>query len=231
MTANQDPNRTTNASNPSTPNSDAAAASSPTSHAAANLPAHRTDTEGAPDALPSATTGDDWVTVGEIVGAFGLHGELKVHPLTDFPARFSTTPTLYVGPQHVPYAVTNAHPHKQHVLVQLAGVTDITSAERLRGSRVAIPATQVQPLAADQFYLHDVIGLRVRHVDGRDLGTVTDVLTTGANDLFVVRDAERGTEVLLPVVKAFIVSVDVGAGVVTVDPIPGLFDDAYDDAP
>ena len=189
-----------------------------------------------PDAASSdpSTSGSsasaDWVAVGAVAGTFGVRGELKIAPLTDFPDRFTRTPTVYLGEDHTPYQVEHAHPHKQHILLALAGVEDRNAAERLRGLRVWVPASELTPLAADQFYLHDLIGLRVRHVDGRDLGIIADVVATPGADLFLVRGTPNGQDVLLPVVKAFVKAVDLAAGTVLVDPIPGLFDDAAEEA-
>lgn len=174
-----------------------------------------------------AVAGDagDWVAIGEVVGVFGVHGELKVQPLTDFPERFSRTETVYVGERRVPRRVRGAHPHKRLMLVSLEGIDDPETGAKLRGARLYIPETQITPLPEDQFYLHDVIGLRVRHVGGRLLGVVSDVVTAAGNDLFVVRTSESGREVLLPAVKAFVKRIDLAGGEIVVDPIPGLFDD------
>lgn len=172
----------------------------------------------------------DWVAVGAVAGSFGVRGELKIAPLTDFPDRFARTATVYLGEDHRPYQVRRSHPHKQHILLTLAGVEDRDAAERLRGLRVWVPASELTPLAADQFYLHDLIGLRVRHVDGRDLGAISDVITTPGADLFLVRGTPNGQDVLLPAVKAFVKTVDLAAGTVLVDPIPGLFDDTAEEA-
>jgi len=168
---------------------------------------------------------DDWVAIGEIVGTFGVRGEVKVEPLTDFPERFGRTETVYLGDGRVPRRVEGAHPHKRLILVKLEGVADRTAAERLRGARLYVPLAEITPLAADQFYIHDVVGARVQHVDGRYLGTVADVLSAAGNDLFVVRDAPQGGEVLLPAVREFVKSVDPASRLIVVDPIPGLFDD------
>src|SRR5262249_50770831 len=152
--------------------------------------------------------------IGDIVGAFGLRGELKVESLSDVPGRFARLETIYLGEKHAPYRVLRAHTHKHQVLLQLEGITDRTSAEGLRGLRLWIPVAELASLPADQFYLHDVLGLRVQHINGQRLGTVADVITTGAHDLFVVRDTHSGAEVLLPVVKAFVKSIDLAGGVV-----------------
>ncbi len=172
----------------------------------------------------SAGPNNDWAAIGEITGIFGIHGDLKVAPLTDFPDRFTRTPTVYVGEQHTPYEVTSAREHKSQVVLHLRGLDDPTLAERLRGRRLYIPATELMPLEANQFYLHDVVGMRVEHVNGQPLGTISDVLSAGGTDLFVVRDL-TGHEVFLPAVKAFVKDFDQANRVVRVDPIPGLFDD------
>jgi 16S rRNA processing protein RimM len=179
------------------------------------------------DATP---TGESWVMVGSVVGVFGTGGEIKVEPLTSFPERFAETPIVYAGPEHTPYRVLGAHPHKRLILLQLEGIGDINEAERLRGAILSVPASEIHALPEDHFYLHDVIGLRVRHANGQDLGFVRDVLASGGADLFVIGSLKTGREVLLPAVKAFIKSVDIEGGVLEVDPIPGLFDDDFDHA-
>lgn len=167
---------------------------------------------------------DEWAAVGTIVGAFGIRGDVKIQPLTDFPERFERTPTLYVGDKHTPHAVASARLHKRLVVVHLAGIDTATDAEKLRGVTVYVPESELVPLPAGSYYLHDLIGLRVEHVDGTPLGVVTDVVGAGGNDLFVVR-TPTGSDVLLPAVKEFVKAVDTSNGVVRVAPIPGLFDE------
>jgi 16S rRNA processing protein RimM len=169
------------------------------------------------------------VAIGRITGAFGLHGEVKVVPLTDFPERFAQTPTIYAGDAHIPYVVAGARHQKGQILLQLAGIDTIEQAERLRGKTVWIPEREITPLPPDQFYLHDVVGLRVERQDGMPLGEVVDFISGAGNDLFVVR-TPGGREVLLPAVKAFVKAVDLAGRVVRVEPIPGLFDEAAEEA-
>ena len=171
-----------------------------------------------------------WIAVGEVVGAFGIRGEVKAFPLTDFPERFAQTPTLYIGDARAPYSVQNARQHQRIVILKLAGVDDPAAAERLRGATLWIPEAERMPLADDQFYLHDVVGLRVLHVNGQPLGEVVDFISAGGNDLFVVRATPGGREVYLPAVRAFVREIDFPAGVMRVAPIPGLFDDQAENA-
>lgn len=174
------------------------------------------------------TDGEDWIAVGEVAGTFGVRGQLKVAPLTAFPERFAHTPTVYVGKKRSPYHVLDARPHKKHILLQLESVVDLDAAESLRGAILWIPAGQIAALPDDQFYVHDLIGMHVCHVNGTNLGVVTDVLAMPGSDLFVVRTPDGG-EALLPAVKAFVKAIDAHSRVVTVDPIPGLFDDQADE--
>jgi len=175
--------------------------------------------------VSNSSAGSTWVLVGEIVGAFGIRGQVKLLPLTDFPERFERTKTLYLGDEHDPMTVVSAQQHKNLVLLTLAGVDTVDAAEKLHGITVSIPDAELTPLPPDQFYLHDVVGLRVEHVNGQQLGVVTDIITAGGNDVFVVRNEATGHEALLPVVKAFVKQIDIPAGLVRVEPIPGLFDE------
>jgi 16S rRNA processing protein RimM len=186
---------------------------------------------GAAGTPKGGTNDPDWVTVGNIVGVFGLRGEVKVEPWSSFPERFAKTEILFAGPKHTPYRVLGAHPHKQHILLQLEGITSVEAAERLLGQALSIPAEQIHELPDDSFYLHDLIGLEVVHTNGRKLGIVKDVLVTGGIDLFVITSKRSGQDMLLPAVKEFIKSINIPSGVLEVDPIPGLLDDDLDTAP
>ena len=178
------------------------------------------------------TSGDtEWAIIGTIAGTFGTAGALKVSPHTDFPERFSETATIYLGDERKPFTVAEAHAHKNQVILQLSGLTDMTAAEKLRGQDIFIPATDLLPLPPDRFYHHDIIGLQVQHVNGMVLGTVTDVLTNSGNDHFVVSTLRENQTVLLPAVKAFIKEIDLAGKRIIVDPIPGIFDEDFDEVP
>lgn len=182
------------------------------------------------DPTPDSAREDDWVAVGEIVGVFGVQGALKVRPLTDFPDRFQRTETVYLGEKRQPRQVINATTQGRNIVLRLVGIDTPEDGTRLRGVRIYIPDAELTPLSGGQYYVHDVIGLRVLRDDGAPLGTVADVISNGANDLYVVRDDQTGTETLLPAVKQFVKAVDVAGGKLIVTPIPGLFDDNAEEA-
>jgi len=177
----------------------------------------------------SSASAGDWVEVGEIVGVFGVRGEVKVRPLSDFAERFAVGATLYLGDEHIPHTITKARLRPGSHVLGLSGIESANDAERLRGQALAVPAGALAALAPDQFFQHDVIGLRVEHVNGAPLGVITDILSMGPQDTYVVRDAQ-GVERMLPAVKAFIKQIDLAAGVMRVEPIPGLFDENADEA-
>lgn len=182
------------------------------------------------DPTPDSAREDDWVAVGEIVGVFGVQGALKVRPLTDFPERFQRTETVYLGEKRQPRQVISATTQGRNIVLRLVGIDTPEDGTRLRGVRIYIPDAELTPLSGGQYYVHDVIGLRVLRDDGAPLGTVADVISNGANDLYVVRDDQTGTETLLPAVKQFVKAVDVAGGKLIVTPIPGLFDDNAEEA-
>jgi 16S rRNA processing protein RimM len=108
------------------------------------------------------------------------------------------------------------------VLLELDGVGDRTAAEALRGARLLVRAEDLPPAAPDEFYWHEVVGCRVETTAGRALGIVEEVLATGLNDVWVVRDGER--EHLIPVIADVVRSIDTGARRIVIEPLPGLLD-------
>jgi 16S rRNA processing protein RimM len=156
---------------------------------------------------------------------FGIRGEMKVQPLTDFPARFLQTQTVYVGDELVERRVLGARLHQRIVILRLEGMETANDAEALRNKKLYVPSSELVALPPDHYYLHDLVGLRVAHVDGTELGVVRDVIQSAGNDLLVIQSARTGKDVLLPAVKAFVKNVDVAGGDILVEPIPGFFDE------
>ncbi len=187
------------------------------------------DRDPNPSQNSAATTGD-WAAVGEIVGVFGVHGELKIRPLTDYAERFALGGAIYLGERHERRVITSSRAQGTQFIIGIEGCVTANDAERVRGQSLFIPTAELATLNSDQFYQHDIIGLRVERMDGKELGVITDIIPSGANDLYVVRDEVSGQERLLPAVKAFIRDVDLAAGVMRVDPIPGLFDEESEEA-
>ncbi len=106
--------------------------------------------------------------------------------------------------------------------LMLEGITDANLAESLRGKNVFADAGDLPPPAENEFYYRDVMGCEVFLTDGRRIGAIEDIIATGANDVFVVRD--EGKEVLVPVIEDVVKEIDVAARRVIIEAIPGLLD-------
>jgi 16S rRNA processing protein RimM len=170
------------------------------------------------------------LTVGRVVKAHGIGGELVVEVRTDDPAsRFATGSTLRAkgsrgqGPERT-YVIEGVREHGVRLLVRLAGVVDRDAADALRGSVFVVDSEALPPIdEPDTYYDHQLEGLRVRTTAGQDVGVVTEVLHTAAGELLAVKCPDD-SEVLVPFVSAIVTSVSLQDGVAEIDPPDGLLD-------
>lgn len=165
---------------------------------------------------------DGYIAIGHIGSVFGIKGEVKVTLATDFPDRFRGLDTVYLGPEARPVRLLSSRPHQDALLVQLDGYFDRTAAEALVGLWIQVPQADVLPLGEGERYVFQLIGLRVRTTDGRDLGVIEEILSTPANEIFVVH-SEAG-EVLIPYINDVIAEERLDTGEIIVHPLPGLLD-------
>ena len=151
-------------------------------------------------------------------GPHALHGELKVDPLTDIPDRFQPGRTLQIGERV--YTVRAAHMHQKTLLLALEGVASRTAADKLRNLLIELPEEELPALGPGEYYRYQLLGIEVFDTAGEPLGRIEEVIDTGANDVYAVRNAEG--ELLVPAIDTVVKRVDVGAGRMTVDVPPGL---------
>jgi 16S rRNA processing protein RimM len=168
------------------------------------------------------------LTVGRVAKAHGVTGELVVEVRTDDPElRFAPGATLRAKASGQPernYVVAAVRPHGNRLLLRLEGVADRNAADALRGSLFVIDSSALPPIdEADTYYDHQLEGLLVRTTAGREIGTVAEVLHTGAGELLAVNRAEAG-ELLVPFVSAIVTSVSLDSGIVEIDPPEGLLE-------
>jgi 16S rRNA processing protein RimM len=168
------------------------------------------------------------LVVGRVARPHGVHGELTVDVRTDDPElRLAVGTELATEPAAAgPLTVAASRWHSGRLLVRFAGVDDRAAAERLRDTLLVVDSADLEDLAdPDEFRDHQLIGLSVVAADGDAVGTVADVLHYG-QDLLVVAGsgARAGAEILIPFVSAIVSDVDIAAGVLRVDPPPGLLD-------
>ena len=166
----------------------------------------------------------EWATIGRVVALFGVRGELKVRLLTDIPDRFAELEAIHVGPDHTLLPIQRIRPYKGEMIVlKLAGIDDANAAEPLRNQDLTIPLDKLAKLPPDFYYQHDILGLRVLTLDGQDLGTIDDIIVTGSNDVYSVKNPE-GSQILIPAIKDVIKQIDLNHRTMHIDPLPGLLD-------
>jgi 16S rRNA processing protein RimM len=166
---------------------------------------------------------DELLLVGVIAGSFGIKGQVKLKSFTDRPDHLSRkVRTLLVGKDQTPYRLMRLFEHKPGLLIlSLDGVTTRDAADELRGAEVFIPANAAAPLDDDEYFLHDLDGLNVFNVDGTPIGTVKEVLVTGANEVLVITRSGQ-PDALVPMVREFVVELDVPGKRLVIRPIQGL---------
>ena len=166
----------------------------------------------------------DFYNVGKIVNTHGIRGDVRVMPTTDFVAeRFAKGQDLYLQQAVEPLKLTveSARQHKGFILVKFVGYDNINDVQAFRDHELMVSGKDQQPLEDGQYYYHQIIGLSVKTVDGEELGTIKEILSPGANDVWVVqRDGKK--DLLLPVIDDVVKDVDLDAGEVTVELMEGL---------
>jgi len=161
-----------------------------------------------------------YLLLGKILRPHGVKGELRTQILTDYPERLQADDTVYLGHdptqnQATAYTVQSTRFHKDYLLLLFKEIQGRNEADLLRGQYVMIDFDHAVPLADDEFYLYEIIGLTVQLQDGTPLGTIQDVLETGANDVLVVEGSRR---YLIPVVFGhYILNIDLDGGQIRVD--------------
>lgn len=141
--------------------------------------------------------------------------------MTAYPERLPRIETLYVGPEHHPYTIKRMRRHMDGMIIHLEGISDRNEAETLRGMFVQIHIDDAVPLEEGEYYLFQIEGMRVVADTGQELGRLTDLIETGANDVYVVTTPDD-REILIPVIPEVIQRVDTVSGVMTVHLLEGL---------
>ena len=169
----------------------------------------------------------DYLEVGKIVSTHGIKGEVRVDPWCDGPAFLKQFKTLYYDKNGArPVAVKACRPHSNIAILKLEGVDTVEAAAALR-NKVLFMARADASLPDNHFFIQDLIGCRVCDADAPDkqYGVLTDVSTTGANDVWHVTD-DSGKEYLLPAIPPVVIDTDIDDERILIRPLKGIFDDA-----
>lgn len=157
-----------------------------------------------------------YVAVALVLGAWGVHGHVRVQPLAPASILAPGRAVRLAGRDTRIQGVRGAG----GVFLKLEGIDDRETAAALRGEYVLVPEADLEPLPEGEYYRFQLIGLRVLTTDGRDLGRITNIISTRENDIFVVTGP--GGEILIPVIEDIVHEIDIKAGKVTIEAVPGL---------
>ena len=168
---------------------------------------------------------EDLLQVGIITSTHGVRGEVKVYPTTDDPRRFRRLKevVLDTGKEKMNLEIEGVKFFKQFVILKFKGLDNINDIEKYRQKSLYVTRKNAVRLQRDEYFIADLIGLKVQDEDGKELGTVKDVIETGANDVYEVEMTD-GKSLLLPAIKQCILNVDVENGTMQVHVLEGLID-------
>jgi 16S rRNA processing protein RimM len=168
----------------------------------------------------------NWYNVGKIVNTHGIRGEVRVMSRTDFPEeRYAKGARLALfmpgAKEPVMLTVASHRVHKNFDLLTFEGHTSINDVEKYRDGILKVSDEDLGELEEGEFYYHEIIGCTVVDQEGREIGKVTEVLETGANDVWAVKPPE-GKMHYIPYIEDVVLEIDPENGRIVIDPIEGL---------
>lgn len=174
-------------------------------------------------AQPEASAAEEprYLAVGMFRRPHGVRGDILFTVLTDFPERLRPGTLVYVGEEKRVFKITRRRPHNDGILFGFEGISTPEQAARYTGKTVFVRADDRPPLPEGEYYHHQILGLNVFDDTGRSLGQVTEILETGANDVYVVK-TPAGRELLLPAIHQVILEIDLERKAMKVHLLPGL---------
>jgi 16S rRNA processing protein RimM len=162
-----------------------------------------------------------FIAVGKLRHAHGVHGEMLMEVYTDFPDRLQPGVILYLGQEDLQLRLIKCRQHGKGLLMTFEGFSSPEEIGQYRNQIVYVKSIDRPPLENGEYYHHQLIGLRVVTRDGKTIGTVTEILETGASDVLLVLP-ESGPEILIPVVDSFVHEINLDRREITVQLIPGM---------
>ncbi|MEH7382500.1 ribosome maturation factor RimM [Bacillus sp. JJ1533] len=168
---------------------------------------------------------DKWYNVGKIVNTHGIKGEVRIISRTDFPEeryRIGNTLSIFMEDKEpIEVKVQSYRTHKNFDLVSFEGYDNVNDVERFKGSLVKVHESQLGELEDGEYYFHEIIGCQVVTEEGEELGTIKEILTPGANDVWVVKGA-KGKEILIPYIDDIVREIDTQEKRITIHLMEGL---------
>ncbi len=168
---------------------------------------------------------DNYLRVGVISNTHGIGGEVKVFPTTDDSKRFKKLKQVFLdtGKEYMELEVERVRFFKNMVIVKFKGINNINDIEKYKGKDLLVTREEAVPLEENEYFIYDIIDALVVDEEGKEIGILKEVLTTGANDVYVVEMPDK-KEILLPVIDECILDIDIENKKVTAHIMSGLLD-------
>lgn len=168
---------------------------------------------------------EERLQVGVIASTHGVRGEVKVFPTTDDVKRFKRLKEVLLdtGKEQLSLEIEGVKFFKQFAILKFKGIDNINDIEKYKGKSLFVTRENAVKLKKDEYFIADLIGLKILDEDGNDIGVLNDVMETGANDVYVIA-LHDGRELLLPAIRQCVLQVDVENGFVKIHILEGLLD-------
>ncbi len=158
------------------------------------------------------------LSIGVIERPHGVRGEIRVRLTTDSPEHFAKAKRLFLGDEETQRRVLGVRFHQDNALIRLEGITTPEEVRALSGTPIRTFASEVKPLAEGEYFYFQLIGIKVVNEIGELLGTLIDILETGANDVYVVSPPEGKETILLPNIPSVVLNIDLETQTIVVRP-------------
>jgi 16S rRNA processing protein RimM len=170
----------------------------------------------------------EFYNVGKLVNTHGINGEVRVISITDFPEeRYKKGAKLFLfledQKEPIQLIVNSWRRHKNFDLLTFEGLSSINDVEKFKGGKLKVTQDQLKSLEENEFYFHEIIGCSVVDAEGTEYGKIKEILSPGANDVWVVKGKDR-KEFYIPYIDEVVKKVDVSEKVVLIEPMEGLLD-------
>jgi 16S rRNA processing protein RimM len=170
---------------------------------------------------------EKWFNVGKIVNTHGIKGEVRVVSKTDFAEeRYKPGNSLFLflpqSKEPIELIVKTHRLHKNFDLLTFEGYENVNEVEKLRDGVLKVPEAQLGALDEGEFYFHEIVGCLVFTVHGEEIGEVIEILTPGANDVWVIKPKNGGRDILIPYIEQIVKKVDIKEKIILIEPMEGL---------
>lgn len=164
-----------------------------------------------------------YLAVGTLRHSHGIHGDILLNLMTDFPERLKPGTSLFVGEKKQMLKITRRRPHNDGIILGFDGISNAEQTAKYRAQTVYVKAEDRPALPEGEYYHHQIIGLTVLDESGVSLGVIAEIIETGANDVYVVQNADHPPrEILIPAIKQVLLEVNLEAKTMRVHLLPGL---------